>query len=50
VDGVVGIVVAPLGKLLLVINVKVAQGKIIEIEAIADPESLSQVHLAAFQD
>lgn len=50
VDGVVGIVVAPLGRLLLVINVKVAQGKIVEIEAIADPERLSQMYLAAFKD
>jgi RNA polymerase sigma-70 factor (ECF subfamily) len=50
VDGAVGAVVAPRGRLLLVINVKVTHGKIVEIEAVADPERLRQVHLAAFKD
>jgi RNA polymerase sigma factor (sigma-70 family) len=50
VDGDLGIVVAPHGRLLLVIKVKVAHGKIVEIDAVADPERLRQVHLAAFKD
>lgn len=50
VDGTLGVVVAPLGRLLLVVKVKVAHGKIVEIEGIADPEHLSKVHLAAFKD
>lgn len=50
VDGELGVVVAPRGRLLLVVKVKVANGKIVEIEGIADPERLRQVHLAAFEN
>lgn len=50
VDGAVGIVVAPRGRLLLVINLKIIDGKIVEIEAVADPAHLSQLHLAVFGD
>ena len=46
VDGAVGIVVAPRGKLLLVSNVTVANGKITAIEATADPERLAEFELA----
>jgi RNA polymerase sigma-70 factor (ECF subfamily) len=46
VDGTVGIVVAPRGSLLLVVNVTVAAGKITAIEAVADPARLDQLSLA----
>lgn len=46
VDGTVGIVVAPRGSLLLVVNVTVVGGKITEINAVADPTTLQQLDLA----
>ncbi len=46
VDGSVGVVVAPRGHLVLVLNVTVENGKIAQIEAIADPERLRTVDLA----
>jgi RNA polymerase sigma factor (sigma-70 family) len=45
VDGVVGAVVAPRGRLLLVLNVKVTNGKIVEIDAVGDPARLRRVRL-----
>ncbi|HEY3366462.1 MAG TPA: hypothetical protein VGK74_15510 [Symbiobacteriaceae bacterium] len=48
VNGAVGVVVAPLGRLLLVMGVTVKGGKIAEIDVIADPERLRQFDLAAF--
>jgi RNA polymerase sigma-70 factor (ECF subfamily) len=46
VDGVVGVVVAPRGRLLLVLNVMFANGKIVEIDTVADPERLAEFELA----
>jgi RNA polymerase sigma factor (sigma-70 family) len=46
VDGEVGVVVAPRGKLLMVLKFTVADGKILEIEAIADRDRLRQLDLA----
>jgi RNA polymerase sigma-70 factor (ECF subfamily) len=50
VNGAVGVVVAPLGRLLLVVAFKVRGEKILEIEVIADPESLRQLDLAVLDD
>ena len=46
VDGAVGIVVAPKGKLTLVLRFSVAGDKIIEIDIAADPARLSRLRLA----
>ena len=50
VNGAVGIVVAPLGRLLMVLSVTFTRGKIAEIDVIADPESLRQLDLAVLDD
>jgi RNA polymerase sigma factor (sigma-70 family) len=46
VDGTVGVVVAPRGRLLLLLRLTIRGGKIAEIEAVADPAHLHQVRLA----
>jgi len=46
VNGAVGAVVAPRGRLLLVVAVEVKDAKIVEIEVIADPARLRQLDLA----
>ena len=46
VNGSIGLIVAPRGRLILVMAFKIAGGKIKEIEVIADPERLRQVDLA----
>jgi Sigma-70, region 4 len=46
VNGAVGVVVAPRGRLLAVLGFTIRGGKIVEIEAIADPASLRQLDLA----
>jgi RNA polymerase sigma-70 factor, ECF subfamily len=46
VDGAVGAVVAPRGRLLLVLGFTIANAKIVEIDAVADPERLGQFELA----
>jgi RNA polymerase sigma-70 factor, ECF subfamily len=46
VDGRVGVVVAPQGKLLIVLLPVVADGRIVEIEAVADPARLAAFELA----
>ncbi len=46
VNGVVGVVVAPRGQLKLVLRLTVTDGKIVEIDAVADPTRLSQFDLA----
>jgi RNA polymerase sigma-70 factor (ECF subfamily) len=46
VDGTVGVVVAPRGRLLLLLRLTIRGGKIAEIEAVADPAHLHQMHLA----
>jgi len=50
VDGTVGVVVAPRGRLFLVLRVTVAEGRIVAIDAIADPGRLPKIALAAFVD
>jgi len=50
VDGTVGLVVAPRGRLLLLLRLVIRGGKIAEIEAVADPAHLHQVRLAAPYD
>ena len=46
VDGTVGVVVAPRGRLLLLLRLMIRGGKIVEIEVVADPAHLHQVRLA----
>lgn len=46
VNGTVGAVVAPRGRLMVALQVTIQAGKIIEINAIADPEHLRQLELA----
>ena len=50
VDGAVALIVAPLGRLFLVLNLTIKDGKIAEIEAVADPERLRQFDLAILDD
>jgi len=46
IDGSVGVIVAPLGQLLMVIRFTITDGKIAEMDVIAEPERLSQLDLA----
>jgi RNA polymerase sigma-70 factor (ECF subfamily) len=46
VNGAVGVVVAPQGRLLLVLGVTVSGGRIVEIDVVAEPERLQQLDLA----
>ncbi len=50
VNGHVGAVVAPHGRLLLILEVTIQAGKIVEINAVADPERLRQCTLAVLAD
>jgi RNA polymerase sigma factor (sigma-70 family) len=50
VNGEVGVVVAPRGRLLMVLGFTISGGKIVEIDAIADPERLRQLDLAVLDD
>ena len=50
VNGAVGIVVAPRGRLFLAIVPTIASGKIVKIEVIADPERLRKLDMAVLQD
>jgi RNA polymerase sigma factor (sigma-70 family) len=50
VNGAVGVVVAPHGRLLMVLRFTITGGKIIEIDAIAEPERLRQLDLAVLND
>jgi RNA polymerase sigma-70 factor (ECF subfamily) len=50
VDGTVGIVMAPRGWLLFLLRLTIRGGKIVEIEAVADPAHLHQLHLAVLDD
>ena len=45
-----GVFVAPRGRLLMVLSVTITHGKIVEIDAVADPERLSQLDLAVLKD
>jgi RNA polymerase sigma-70 factor (ECF subfamily) len=46
VNGAVGVVVAPQGRLLMVLDFTIRDGKIVTIDAIADPERVRQLDLA----
>ncbi|BCH22347.1 sigma-70 family RNA polymerase sigma factor [Mesorhizobium sp. L-8-3] len=46
VDGAVGLLVAPGGQLRVVVRLTIADGKIVAIDAVADPESLGRLDLA----
>jgi RNA polymerase sigma-70 factor (ECF subfamily) len=50
VNGAVGVVVASRGQLFLVLNLTIKSGKIVEINAVADPEYLRHVELAVLTD
>jgi len=50
VDGAVTAIVAPRGHLFLVLNFTIRNDKIVEIEAVADPARLRQLHLAVLDD
>jgi RNA polymerase sigma factor (sigma-70 family) len=50
VNGAAGLVVAPRGRLMMVLGFTIARGKIVEIDAIADPERLRQLDLAILSD
>ena len=50
VNGAVGVVVAPRGRLMWVGAFKVTGGKIVEIDVIADPARLRQLDLAVLDD
>jgi RNA polymerase sigma-70 factor (ECF subfamily) len=50
VNGEVGVVVAPRGRLLMVLGFTISGGKIVEIDAIADPERVRQLDLALLDD
>ena len=50
VNGALGIVVAPHGRLLLALNVTIAAGRIVVLDAIADPARLRDVELAVLDD
>jgi len=46
VNGAVGLVVAPRGRLMMVVRFTITDGKIVEMESIADPERLRELDLA----
>ena len=50
VNGSVGVLVAPYGRLSLVLDLTITQGKITEINVIADPARLQQLDLAVLGD
>ena len=50
IDGAIGAVVAPGGRLLLALGITVANGKIVGIDAVADPERLAELDLSVFDD
>lgn len=50
VNGSVGIVVAPRGRLMMVLDLTITNGKIVEINVISDPTRLSQLDLAVFPE
>jgi RNA polymerase sigma-70 factor (ECF subfamily) len=50
VDGAVGVIVAPRGRLLLVLVLTITHGKIAAIDVVANPEHLRQLDLAVLND
>lgn len=49
VDGAVGVVVAPRGRLLMVLKFTIADGRIVAIESVGAPDRLNQLDLAVFE-
>jgi RNA polymerase sigma-70 factor (ECF subfamily) len=47
IDGTVGIIVAPQGRLLLVLRPTISDGRIVAIDVVADPEHLGRLDIAA---
>ncbi len=50
VNGAVGVVVAPRGRLFLVLRLTIRHGKIVEIDAVANPARLRQLRLSVLDD
>jgi hypothetical protein len=50
VNGAVGVVVAPRGRLLMVLGFTITRGKIVQIDLVADPARLRQLGLAILND
>ena len=50
VNGAVGVIVAPRGQLFLVLRLTITRGKIVAIDALADPARLGQLDLAVLDD
>lgn len=50
VNGAVGVVVAPRGRLVMVLGFTITRGKIVEIDILADPARLRQLDLAVLND
>jgi hypothetical protein len=50
VNGAVGVVVAPRGRLFAVLGFTITGGKIVEIEVLADPARLRRLDLAVLGD
>jgi len=49
IDGAVGIVVAPLGRLAMVIQVTFSAGRITKLDVVADPAKLSAMDIVALE-
>lgn len=50
VDGAVGLVMAPGGRLFRALRFTITDGKIVQVDVIADPERLGKLDLAVFKD
>ena len=50
VNGAVGVVVAPRGRLMMVLDFTIRDSKIVAIDAIAEPARLRQLDLAVLDD
>jgi RNA polymerase sigma-70 factor (ECF subfamily) len=50
VNGEIGVVVAPLGRLMMILSFAVRGGKVVSIEAIAEPERVDELDLAVLDD
>jgi RNA polymerase sigma-70 factor (ECF subfamily) len=50
VNGGVGVVVAPRGRLSTVVTFKIRDGKIVEMDVLTDPARLRQLRIATLED
>ena len=50
INGAVGAVVAPHGRLLMVLVFTIVEGKIVALEAISDPARIAQIDIALLPD